>query len=118
MAVISYAWPATASAGLAPTALQAKELVTFTIAATATAAVTVTATHNMGITSAELALGFPEVILEPLYGVAGTEALNDAGAWVCTNKDTATVQLTKAATGAAAAAVLRVHILRPHTIGR
>jgi hypothetical protein len=116
MAVIAYEHPVTGAAP--PTALQAKEQVTFNIIATASAGVTVTATHNMGITSAELALGFPEVILEPLWGASGTEALVDAGAWVCTNKDTATVQLTKAATGGCAAAVLRVHVLRPHTIGR
>lgn len=116
MAVIAYEHPVTGA--VAPTALQAKELVTFNIIATATAAVTVTASHNMGISAAELALGFPEVIVEPLYGAAGTEALADAGAWTVSAKNTDTVHLTKAATGAAAAAVVRVHVLRPHTIGR
>jgi hypothetical protein len=65
MAVIAYEHPVTGATP--PTALQAKEQVTFNIIATASAGVTVTATHNMGITSAELALGFPEVILEPLW---------------------------------------------------
>jgi hypothetical protein len=116
MAVIAYEHPVTGVTP--PTALQAKNLVGFNIIATASAAVTVTATHNLGITSAELALGFPKVILEPLYGVAGTEALIDAGAWLCTNKDVNTVQLTKAATGGCAAAVLRVWVMRPHTINR
>ena len=116
MAVIAYEHPITGA--VAPSALQAKELVTFNIIATASAGVTVTATHNMGISAAELALGFPEVILEKLYGVSGTEALIDAGAWYCSALGTDTVQLTKAATGGCAAAVLRVHVLRPHTIGR
>jgi len=116
MAVIAYEHPITGA--VAPTALQAKELVTFNIIATASAAVTVTATHNMGLSAAELALGFPEVILEPLYGVAGTEALLDAGAWTVSARNTDTVHLLKAATGGCAAAVVRAHVLRPHTIGR
>lgn len=116
MAVIAYEHPVTGA--IAPTALQAKDQVTFNVIATASAAVTVTATHNMAISAADLALGFPEVILEPLYGVAGTEALVDAGAWIVSTKATNTVELTKANTGGCAAAVIRAHVLRPHTIGR
>jgi hypothetical protein len=116
MAVIAYEHPVTGA--IAPTALQAKEQVTFNITATASAGVTVTATHNMAFSTAELALGFPEVILEPLYASAGTEALIDAGAWLCTLKAANTVELTKAATGGSSLPVLRVHVLRPHSIGR
>lgn len=116
MAVIAYEHPVTGAAP--PTALQARDQVTFNITATASAGVTVTATHNLGLSAAELALGFPEVILEPLYASAGTEALIDAGAWLCTTKAANTVELTKAATGGSALPVLRVHVLRPHTIGR
>jgi hypothetical protein len=116
MAVITYKHPV---AGLvAPTALQAKDLVTFVIVATASAGVTVTATHNLGVSAADLALGFPEVVIEPLYASAGTEALNDAGAWLCIAKDANTVQLAKAATGGSTLPVVQVHVLRPHTIGR
>jgi hypothetical protein len=116
MAVITYKHPV---AGLAaPAAARVADLVTFVIAATATAAVTVTATHNMGISAADLALGFPEVVGEPLYAVAGTEPLNDAGAWICIAKDANTVQMAKAATGAAASPVVQVSVLRPHTIAR
>lgn len=116
MAVITYKHPV---AGLvAPTAVQAKDLVVFVIVATATAGVTVTATHNMGISAADLALGFPEVIIEPLYASAGTEVLVDAGAPVCILKDANTVQIAKAATGASSLPVVQVSVLRPHTLGR
>lgn len=114
MAVVTYEYPTTG----VPAAVQVKDLVTFTIVATASAGVAVAVTHNMNISVADLALGFPEVILEPLYGTAGTEALIDAGAWIVSAKAANTVTLTKAATGGAPAAVIRAHVLRPHTIGR
>ncbi len=70
-AVITYQHPV---AGIvAPTALQAMDLVTAVVEAldADTDAVVV---HNLGLTAAQLALGWPIVTLEPLYAVAGTEA--------------------------------------------
>jgi hypothetical protein len=108
---------------VAPTALQAKDRVTFTLNDIDTADVAITVTHNMGFNTAELAAGFPIVILQPLRASARTSQ------WIVgsvalpgdTGKAANAIDLTRvvgAGDTGTAVAQIRVHLLRPHTIGR
>lgn len=112
-----YEYPVAGTAGVipAPTVAQVKDLVTFAVIGSA-AAETIAVTHNMNLSLAELTLGFPIVILEPLFASAGTEVLS--ASWIVAAKATATVSLTHLAAGSSDIPMLRVHVLRPHTIGR
>lgn len=111
---INYEFPTV----IAPTASQAKDLVTCNIVSTSTAALAGIVSHNFNLTAAELAKGFPEVILTPLWGTVGTEAI--VNMWAVTDKaaNTVTIAKTSADTGVGAKAQLRVHLRRPHTIGQ
>lgn len=109
---VTYEWPV---AGLvAPTALQAEDLVTANVLADNNADADAVITHNIGLSVAELNAGFPVVILEPLRASAQTSL------WYVRLKAANTVTVTKAAGtgGDAAGPQLRVHIRRPHTIYR
>ena len=120
-ATVNYQHPVVGTT--APTALQAKERVTFTINDITSADVTIIVTHNMAISAADLAAGSPIVILEPLRASAwssqwlvGSAALPGA-----TGKTTDTIQLTRVVSAGdtgTAVAQIRVTLLRPHTIGR
>lgn len=104
-------------AGLvAPTAVQVATQVTATVIASADGDTNADITHNMALSVAELAAGFPIVILEPLTAPAQLSLWYVPAA----NKTTNAVRVTKSVAGGSgnAAAQLRVHILRPHTIGR
>lgn len=110
---VNYEHPVTGA--VAPTALQTIDEVTFICdgGAAGGADTAVIVTHNMGLSVADLAAGRPEVILEPLTAVARLSL------WVVTAKAADTITLGKAAgAGTVGAAQLRVHIRRPHTIGR
>jgi len=110
-----------------PTAVQVADRVTFTLNDVFTADVGITVTHNMGLSTAELARGLPIVVLQPLLAAAreslwcvGSTADAAAGT---TGKNANTIVLARIAGGATAAsgtavAQIRVHLLRPHTIGR
>lgn len=98
--------------------IQSKELVTAMIEA-ADADVAAVVVHNMGMPPAELVLGFPEVVLERLYAINGTEA--NLANWIVTAKAANSITLAKdnaAGSGTKAGPTIRVHIIRPHTIGR
>ena len=111
-----YEYPVAGTApGVVPTAAQVKDLVTFTVIGSA-AAETIAVTHNMNLSAAELALGLPIVHLEPLFASAGTEAIS--ASWIVAAKAAATLSLTHLAAGSSDVPQLRVHVLRPHTIGR
>jgi hypothetical protein len=78
---------------------------------TADGDVAATVTHNLGSNTAQLALGNPMVILEPLL----SQALTALSAWTITTKTAVVVTLTAlGSTGSGnAAPQLRVHVLRP-----
>jgi len=81
------------------------------IIATADGDVAATVTHNLGSNAAELALGNPMVILEPLL----SQALTALSSWIIATKTAVVITLTKlGSTGSGnAAPQLRTHILRP-----
>lgn len=121
-ATIVYEHPVAGS--VAPTALQAKEQVTFTLNDVVTADSAITVTHNMGMSTADLAAGLPLVIFQPLRASAraaqwliGSAALPGA-----TGKTANSIDLTKVGTlgsdSGTAVAQIRVHLIRPHSIGR
>lgn len=115
-AVITYEHPV---AGIvAPTALQSADQVTAVVEAldADTDAVVI---HNMGLTAAQLLLGWPIVDLVPLYAVAGTEA--NLADWFTRLKTANDITITKTAVGGSgtgAGPTVRVQIQRPHSIGR
>jgi hypothetical protein len=121
-ATVVYEHPA--AGGTPPTALQTNEQVTFTINDVVSADTAITVTHNLGLSTAELAAGLPITILQPLRAsalaaqwIVGSAALPGA-----TGKTTNAIDLTKVnAVGndsGTAVAQIRVHLIRPHTIGR
>lgn len=81
------------------------------IIADADADVAATVTHNLGSNAAQLALGNPMVILEPLL----SQALTALSMWTITTKTAVVITLTKLASAGSgnAAPQLRVHVLRP-----
>ena len=100
----------------APAAVQVATQVTATVIASVDADANADITHNMNLTAAELAAGFPIVVLEPVTAFAQLSLW-----YVPTASKTATgVRVTKSVAGGSgnAAIQLIVHILRPHTIGR
>lgn len=112
-------------AGLvAPTALQAADMVSFTINDVAAADVTLQVVHNLGFTAAELAQGKPVVTLEPLLASARASdwIVGSAAFPGITGVQANTIDLTKTAPAGAdpgiGVAQIRVHIQRPHSIGR
>jgi hypothetical protein len=110
--------------GTAPTAVQAKEQVTFTINDVVTADSALIVTHNMGLSTADLAAGLPIVVLQPLRASARTAQwiIGSAALPGATGKTANAIQLTKVSTTGSdtgtAVAQIRVHLIRPHTIGR
>lgn len=109
---VTYSYPV---AGVtAPTATQAKELVIANVIAAADGDTAATITHNFGLTTNQIAVGFP------LVSLIGTksQALTALSAWAVTSITTNTIVLTKlASTGSGdAAAQLTVQIQRPHSI--
>jgi hypothetical protein len=84
------------------------------IIATSDGDVAATVTHNMGLTTAQLAAGQPEVTLTPVL----SQALTALSAWTVTTKTANAVTLTKlGSTGSGnASPQLEIVIKRPHTI--
>lgn len=103
-----YEWPPTGA--VAPTALQVADQVTALITSDGGAGNAVV-THNMGLSVADLAVGRPVVTIEKVLQAA---SLAD---WIVSAKAANTVTLTQLAAGGATAN-LRVHVRRPHSIGR
>jgi hypothetical protein len=117
-AVVTYTYPTACIAPVVPAAAQVKGLVTLTIGAS-TAAETVVVTHNMNLSAAELTRRLPEVVLETLFAPDGVETI--LAGWIVSARAADTISLTKLATGgissAGAAPMLRVHLMRPNTVG-
>lgn len=117
-----YETPATGY--VVPTAVQVKDQVTFVLTDVVTADAAVIVTHNMAMSAADLAAGFPIVVLQPLRASArGAEWLVGSAALPgATGKTANAIQLSKVNTAGSdtgsAVAQIRVHLLRPHTIGR
>lgn len=107
---LNWLWPATGAAN--PTAAQVANqdsvVVDVTTDGTAT---TETLTHNLNISAADIALGFPHINIEPNSpsGIPATLLI------VITRPVTANAVVL---TFAAVVGTFRVSILRPHTIGR
>lgn len=103
-------------AGLvAPTAFQAKGIVNATIIKGANADIAATITHNMGLSAAELAAGFPKVTITPIEQV--TAVLAD---WTVAARgaNDITLAATAAVGSGSANPQVRVIIERPHSIVR
>ncbi len=111
---VMYEWPVTGVT--APTALQANDKVVATVVATADGDVLATIVHNMTVSAADLAAGFPEVLIEPMLpaGWLSTPHVLDG------DKDATDVPVTMSAAGSSGNAnpQFRVTVSRPHTIGR
>jgi hypothetical protein len=110
--------------GVAPSALQAEDQVSFTINDVVSADTAITVTHNMGLSVADLAAGLPIVVLQPLRASAraaqwiiGSAALPGATGKTANAIDLIKVNAVGNDTGTAVAQI-RVHLIRPHTIGR
>ena len=103
---------------------QVKDEVTFTINDVADADTTLIVTHNMGLSVADLAKGFPICIIEWLRASARASLwiVGSAAQPGITGKTANTIELTKVAPAGvdagAGVAQIRVHLLRPHTIGQ
>jgi hypothetical protein len=107
---LNWTWPATAAVD--PTAAQVVNqnsvAVVVTLDGTGT---TITLNHNLGISAADLLLGFPTVVITP----AGLTAANGTSAARVTSVTANTVVLTFIT---AVAAVYNIVIERPHTLKR
>jgi len=111
-----------------PSLAQAKEQVTFTLNDVLNADTTIIVTHNMALNAADLLAGLPIVVFEPLRptarGAAGAAwCVGSAALPGITGKTTNAIQLTKTAGAGsddpgAGVAQIRIHLLRPHSIGR
>ncbi len=110
--------------GVAPTALQAQEQVTFTLNDVVSADTAITVTHNLGLSTAELAAGLPITVLQPLRASAnaaqwiiGSSALLGTAGKTANDITLSKVNAVGNDSGTAVAQI-RVHLIRPHTIGR
>lgn len=86
------------------------------VIATADADTTATITHNMAISVADLAAGWPIVVMTPIL----SQALAALSSWTYTSVTTNTCVFTKLATAGSgnAGAQLQLWISKPHTIIR
>jgi len=103
-------------AGLVPpTAVEAKGIVNATIIKGADADIAATVTHNMGISAADLAAGFPKVTITPIEQV--TAAIAD---WTVAalGANDITLAATAGVGSGSANPQVRVIIERPHSIVR
>ncbi len=108
---VLYLWPATAA--VAPTALQVADTVVASVQATADADILAAITHNMGLSAAELALGFPEFHFEYILPEAWVSTPHVLAAAILTNS----LNITMSAAGGSGVGTVqfRVVIKRPHT---
>ncbi len=97
-----------------PTALQAADKVVAVVTATVNGDLLATIVHNMGISTADLAAGFPEVLIEPMLPAGWTSTPHVLAG----GKDATDVAVTMANAGGNANDQFRVTISHPHSIGR
>ena len=113
---VTYSWPVIGAApGVIPTAAQVADCVVFTLGTAGAGDDAATVVHNMGLSVADLAAGWPIVIIEWLTAAARTSL------WIVPEAGRLTNSIAFAAPGGAAGVGLlqaRVHVLRPHSIGQ
>lgn len=111
---VTYSWPVAGTT--APTLAQSssKSTVVATVIASADGDTTATITHNLNISAADLARGFPTVTVTPLI----SQALTALSAWAVTSVTATTVVLTKlTSTGSGnASPQIRVTVTRPASV--
>lgn len=112
------------TAGAIPAAARVADQVTFTLNDVDSADLAIIVTHNMNLTTDDLARGLPIAVITPVDVTArssgwmiGTAALPGT-----TGKATNTIQMTKIVNAGSAPGAgviqVRVQLSRPHTIGR
>jgi len=111
---VTYEWPI--AGAVAPTALQAMDKVVATVIATQDADVLATITHNIGLSVAELAAGFSEVLIEQLLPQGWVSTPHVLAGGKTTNA--VAVTMSNAGGSGVAGAQFRVSISRPHSIGK
>lgn len=111
---ITYEHPV--AGGTAPTATEAKRVsaVVAVVEATAAGDLSATIEHNMALSAAELAAGFPVVIMELMLPGAWVKAPHELAAGRLTN----TLEITMENAGGVAGNMFRVTVLRPNTLIR
>lgn len=122
-AIYEYPYTGVAPSPTAPAAAAVADRVTFTLNDVVSADAAIVVTHNMGLNTAELAAGFPIVVLQPLRASARTSQwiVGSAALPGDTGKAANAISLTRVVSAGdtgTAVAQIRVHLLRPHTIGR
>lgn len=111
---VTYEHPVTG--GTPPTALEAADKVVAAVEATADGDVLADITHNLGISTADLAAGFPEVLVEMLLPAGWLSTPHTLAAGKLTNS--LAVTMSNAGSSGVANDQFRVTISRPHTVGR
>jgi len=111
---VTYEWPV--AGATPPTALQANDKVVAAVEATQDADVLATITHNLGVSVADLAAGFPEVLVEQMLPEGWVSTPHALAAGKLTN--TLAITMSNAGGSGTAGDQFRVTISRPHTIGR
>jgi len=94
----------------APTAEQTKDMVVASIDST-TSPNTAVVVHNMGLTTAQIAMGWPIVSIEPVLVEARTAS------WIVTLQSANQTTLVQLSCAGSVAGSIRLTIRRPHTIG-
>lgn len=111
---VTYEWPV--AGVVAPTALEVADKVVANVIAALDADVLATITHNLGLSAAELAAGFPEVMVEQMLPQGWLSTPHVLAAGKTTNA--VAVTMSNAVGSGAATAQFRVTISRPHSIGK
>jgi len=111
---ITYEYPV--AGAVAPTAAEVRRLsaVVATVEATAAGDLLATITHNMAISAADLAAGWPIIIFEPML----PDFYNKAPHVLAAGKLTSSAEVTMENAGGVAGDQYRVTILRPNTVVR
>jgi len=108
MAIVNYLHPVTGTT--APTAEQTKDMVVAAIDAT-TSPNTAVVVHNMGLTTAQIAMGWPIVSIEPAAVNARTAS------WIVTLQSANQLTLVQLSAAGSTVSSIILTIRRPHTIG-
>lgn len=111
---VTYEYPV--AGATPPTAAEAHDKVVAAVEATADADVLADITHNLGVSVADLAAGFPEVLVELMTPEGWLSTPHMLAAGKLTN--TLAVTMSSAVGSGVADDQFRVTITRPHTLGR
>jgi hypothetical protein len=106
--IVNYLHPVVGTT--APTAEQTKDMVVASIDAT-TSPNTAVVVHNMGLTTAQIAMGWPIVSIEPVTVNARTAS------WIVTLQSANQTTLVQLSAAGSTTGSIILTIRRPHTIG-